>query len=91
MIQNTELFADEGILTSWVDHPDELKDRPELDEREPVVPRLVKLFELVSQGFEDSAKVVRRHRKAAAAVGGTMLGGIGFAAGAKVFSHRPAH
>jgi hypothetical protein len=38
--------------------------------------------------IERSVAALRRHKKAAIAVGGTALGGIGFAAGAAAFSGR---
>jgi len=40
--------------------------------------------------IERGLSLFRRHKKAAAAVGGTALGGIGFATGAAVFNHRHA-
>ena len=91
MSHDMELFEDRGILTSWTDHPNELVDRPELDEHEPATPLLVSLSELLMDGVDRSVDLVRRHKKTAAAVGGTALGGIGFATGATIFSHRHAH
>jgi len=38
--------------------------------------------------IERSVAAARRHKKTAAAIGGTMLGSLGFAAGAAVFSER---
>lgn len=86
-----DVFADDGILTSWAGHPDRLADRPELSERQPAAPLLVKVQELVVQGVEYGVDRARRHRKAAATIGGTVLGTLGFATGAAVFSNRHAH
>lgn len=86
-----DMFADGGILTSWHDHPARLADRPELAEKTSAQPLLVRVQELAMQGVEYGADTIRHHRKAAAAIGGTALGFLGFATGAKISSHRTAH
>jgi len=85
------LFEDEGILASWTDHPLELLPRPELSEMQPVTPQVVRTQELIMQGVDYTVDAVRRHRKAAVALGGTLLGSLGFATGAVISTHRHAH
>jgi len=55
-------------------------------------PELVRNISFEPQNLiEKGVSAVRKHKKTAAAIGGTMLGSLGFAAGAKTFSHRHAH
>jgi hypothetical protein len=85
------LFEDEGIMASWPEDSRQLLLHPELSEDEPVAPQLVRTQELIMQGVDYTVDAVRRHRKAAVALGGTVLGSLGFATGAVIFTHRHAH
>lgn len=90
MSQGVELFEDSGILTSWADHPVELVDRPEVDEREPSTPLLVRLSELVTDGVERTVDSVRRHKKGIRKLGALAAATTtaGLATGAIVFGDR---
>lgn len=81
------MFQDEWVLEgSWPQHPD-LPDREELLEDRPV-PLPVLVQEMAAAGIARTAEAVRRHRKAAIAIGAASLGSLGFATGALAFSHR---
>jgi hypothetical protein len=55
-------------------------------------PEMVRNINFEPQNIiEKAASLVRRHKKAAAAVGGTALGSLGFAAGAAIFYDRTVH
>jgi hypothetical protein len=82
------MFEDEGIMAHLPEFPGRLLAKSELSEAEPVVPLMVRAQELIMQGVEYSVDAVRRHRKASATLGGAILGSLGFATGAAVFSHR---
>jgi len=85
------IIQDEGIMASWPEHPMESLALTELSDKELVLPRLVRTQELITHGVERTADTIRRHRKTTVALGGTILGSLGFATGAKIFSHRHAH
>jgi hypothetical protein len=54
-------------------------------------PEMVRNINFAPQGMiERAVSLARRHKKATAAIGGTALGSLGFAAGAVTFTHHHA-